>query len=285
MMNMKADFICIEILFNSVEAELVRRWSIHNVPEVFAHRPVDHIRILVKAWWHIYQESTCAGWAMNRTFWERPIDYPVYALGTPALVNTLQQIYELTDLKVLAGYRPLKDGEEDAICLLVYFREYYTDFFPEIVRSWLTNFAIFAPMEEQNLSPELTNGQLKIIAIQYEAILEKARQLLPNADQSLLAGTAGTVYLKQKGHRPLSEEDTENIIRALGTEEDKSVLTRFSHARVYLSTRLKKAKWIGLISEQTAIPYLKVRRRIAKPELWTSEEMVLLADVLQRLQL
>ncbi|WP_020603021.1 hypothetical protein [Spirosoma spitsbergense] len=83
---------------------------------------------------------------------------------------------------------------------------------------------------------------------------------------------------------PLSEEDSENIILKLGTQTDIETIAQFGQARQSLSQRLKKNKWIGLISEQSGIPYLKVRRRIGKPELWKAGEMIQMAEVLQRLQ-
>ncbi|GAA4465223.1 hypothetical protein GCM10023189_45540 [Nibrella saemangeumensis] len=56
----------IEILFNSVEVELARRWAFGHVPVVFSRRPAMHLRVLVKAWWQIYHETTCARRLQNR---------------------------------------------------------------------------------------------------------------------------------------------------------------------------------------------------------------------------
>lgn len=140
-------------------------------------------------------------------------------------------------------------------------------------------------MEEQDLPLALSDEQIKAAAFRYNAVLLKAIELLPSADPSLLAGTAGTTYLKQKGHRPLSGEDSENIIRALGTEEEKETISRFNQAQQVMSKRLNKNKWIGLIIEQSGLPYLKARRRIAKPELWKADEMIQIVDVLKRLQI
>lgn len=139
---------------------------------------------------------------------------------------------------------------------------------------------IFAPMEEL----ELTNDQIKVVALRYLALLTKAAELLPSADPGLLSGTDGTIYLKQKGHRPLSGEDSERIIQSLGTDDDKVTIARFKQAQAALSKRLTKNKWIGLIVEQSGLPYLKMRRRIAKSEIWKAEEMIQIIDVLQRLQ-
>ncbi|WP_020603020.1 hypothetical protein [Spirosoma spitsbergense] len=37
--------------------------------------------------------------------------------------------------------------------------------------------------------------------------------------------------------------------------------------------------------QQADIPYLKQRRRVAKPEMWKLEEMIQVVEVLKRLQL
>jgi hypothetical protein len=139
-------------------------------------------------------------------------------------------------------------------------------------------------MEEQHSPQGLTNDRIVTAAKRYMAVLEKAIHLLPNVDDSLLAGTPGTVYLKKLGHRPLTGEDSENIIRSLGSDEEKKTLIRFSQAQQALSERLKKNKWSGLIIEQSGIHYLKAYRRIAKPELWKGEEMIRVIQVLDRLQ-
>ena len=148
-----------------------------------------------------------------------------------------------------------------------------------------TNFVILAPMEEQDLPLAFTREHLIAAAKRYIAVFEKARQLMPDADDNLLSGSAGTIYLKKMGHRPLSSEDSERIIQALGSQEDKQALIDFSHAQQAFSTRLKKTKGIGLIMQQADMPYLKQRRRIAKPDMWKPEEMIQVVEVLKRFQL
>ena len=140
-------------------------------------------------------------------------------------------------------------------------------------------------MEEQDLPLEFTRDHLIDAAKQYTAVLEKIRQLVPDADDSLLSGSAGTIYLKKMNHRPLSGEDNERIIQALGSDEDKQALITFHQAQQALSNRLKKTKGIGLIMEQANVPYLKQRRRAAKPEMWKPEEMIQVVEVLKQLQL
>jgi hypothetical protein len=148
-----------------------------------------------------------------------------------------------------------------------------------------TNFVVLAPMEEQDLPLEWTRDHLLTAAKRYIALQDKARELLPMADDSLLSGTPGTVYLKKMNHRPLSGEDSDKIIRALGSDEDKIALATFTQAQQALSERLKKTKGIGLIMEQAAVPYLKQRRRIANPAMWKAEEMISVVETLKRLQL
>ncbi len=140
-------------------------------------------------------------------------------------------------------------------------------------------------MEEQDLPLEFTRDHLIAAAKRYFAVLEKARQLLPDAEDSLLSGSPGTTYLKKMGHRPLSSEDSEKIIQVLGTKADKEALVEFGQAQQALSKRLKKTKGIGLIMEQADVPYLKLRRRVAKPEMWKPQEMIQVVEVLKRLQL
>lgn len=139
-------------------------------------------------------------------------------------------------------------------------------------------------MQKHETPLELTNDQLKAAALRYIDVLPKAVELLPSADQSLLKGSAGTAYLKLKGHRPLSGEDTERIIQQLGTDADKAIIQRFSLAQDLLSKRLTKNKWIGLIAEQANIPYLTIYRRINKPKDWKPKEIIQVVEVLQRLQ-
>ena len=284
-MELSSEFIRIEVLFNAVEQELARRWILHDVPTHFTHRPVRQLRQIVKAWWQIYHEAICADQAMNRTFWESKAGHPVpIALDTPALLSALEEIQKLADLTTLSTYRSIRPAEEAAICLLVNMTVYYRQPFSEKLRAWITNFVIFAPMEEQNLPLELTNEQLKAAALRYIAVLSKAVELLPSANQSLLTGTTGVTYLKLKGHKPLSEEDTEKIIQSLGTDDDAKAIRLFPQAQDHLSKRLTNNKWIVLIAEQSKIPYWTMKRRISKPSGWKADEMIQVAEVLQRLQ-
>lgn len=121
------EFIRIEILFNSVETELTRRWVFHNVPTVFVGRPPIHLRVIVKSWWQIYHEAVCARLGTNRCIWERNNAYPAIPLDTPSLVASLQEIQGLVYLDDLLEFRSLSKAEEASICLLSLMAKYYTN--------------------------------------------------------------------------------------------------------------------------------------------------------------
>lgn len=134
--------IHIEKLFNSVEAEFARRWVVHNVPDVFADRPVEHLRKMVKAWWQIYHESACAGKDKDRTLWERKVDTSNQSLNTSDLLASLEEIYRLLNVDAIRSYRPLCPHEEAALCLLAHIMAYYADPFPEKVRAFILNYSL-----------------------------------------------------------------------------------------------------------------------------------------------
>ncbi|GAA4459306.1 hypothetical protein GCM10023189_32790 [Nibrella saemangeumensis] len=117
----------IEILFNSVEVELARRWAFGNVPVVFSRRPAMHLRVLVKAWWHIYHETYCARQFRNRQVWQRSNALPAQALDTSALASSLQEINNLLDVDALRDFRPLSNAEKASLCLLTLLTSYYNN--------------------------------------------------------------------------------------------------------------------------------------------------------------
>lgn len=121
-----SESIAIESLFNSVERELVHRWPHHHVPQVFINRPVQHLRLIVKAWWNMYQESECARNSENRTIWERNMACSDKALDGLELVETLIKITSLIDVEALFMYRDLSPKDESVICLLTVFTVYYS---------------------------------------------------------------------------------------------------------------------------------------------------------------
>ena len=123
----RSDFIRIELLFNSVEVELARRWAHGEVPAMFTPRPVDDLRQMVKAWWQIYHEAAAAAIGRNRTVWERNPAYGAVALDTPALIDAFRQIRQRINLNALAGFRPIHQGEHSAIGILDLISAYYTN--------------------------------------------------------------------------------------------------------------------------------------------------------------
>ena len=124
-MKVKPEFVRIEILFNSVEIELARRWAFGNVPPVFVNRRPIHLRYVVKALWHLYHESSCARHKRDRAVWGRNPDYPAEALDTPTLVDHLQDIRQLLNLDDLLAFRPLSKSEGASLCLLALLTAYY----------------------------------------------------------------------------------------------------------------------------------------------------------------
>jgi hypothetical protein len=120
------DALHIEILFNSVELELARRWVFGNVPTAFTIRPVLHLRAVLRQWWELYHESLCATWGRNRTIWKRNPAYPANALETPELVASLYQIRDLIRLRALRSYRSLTEIEEVSLYLLAALTVYYS---------------------------------------------------------------------------------------------------------------------------------------------------------------
>lgn len=115
----------IEIMFNSVEVDLARRWAFGEVPVAFANRKVEDIRKMVKQWWNIYQDSAAAAECSNRQVWERNQAYPANALDTQLLVSTLNQIHGLINLEAIKNFRPLHDWEVMAVYFLGMIRAYY----------------------------------------------------------------------------------------------------------------------------------------------------------------
>lgn len=148
-----------------------------------------------------------------------------------------------------------------------------------------TFFVILDPVIEiENIELEVQDQEIRATAERYRQAQQKADQLKVEAEDRLLAGTAGTIYLKKKGHRPLSVTDVEQIIRAMGNEEDNQSLTDFTQAQINLSQRLQGAKNIGLILEQAGITYMNYYKRLSQPELWKAEQMIAIVDVLDRLR-
>lgn len=112
----------------------------------------------------------------------------------------------------------------------------------------------------------------------------KTNDLLARAEDRHLSGSAGTVYLKRLGHRPLSTTDFETLVNAFGTPEDKQSLSDFAQAQQELTDRMKATRAVGLALDQTGMTKDLYYNRLKKPELWKPEEVIKLIDVLDRLR-
>lgn len=133
----------------------------------------------------------------------------------------------------------------------------------------------FGALEEQILQA----------AKNYIAVLEKADELVSKAPDQILSGSSSTIYLKKLGHRPLKIEDSEAVINALGSDEDKLVISEFHQAQQGISQRLQNTKNIGLVLKQAKVPYDQMYKRLTRTDLWKPEQIVQIMEVLQRLQL
>ena len=133
----------------------------------------------------------------------------------------------------------------------------------------------FGALEEQILQA----------AKNYIAVLEKADELVSKAPDQILSGSSSTIYLKNLGHRPLKIEDSEAVINALGSDEDKLVISEFHQAQQGISQRLQNTKNIGLVLKQAKVPYDQMYKRLTRTDLWKPEQIVQIMEVLQRLQL
>lgn len=127
---------------------------------------------------------------------------------------------------------------------------------------------------------------IRIAAEGYIQTQHKADELKVTAEDRLMSGTPGTVYLKKMGHRPLAVGDIQMIIGAMGTQDDKQSLSDFSQAQQQLSERLKPiGQFIRLVLEQADIPYMVYYGRLKRPDLWKAEQMIRIVDVLDRLRI
>jgi hypothetical protein len=147
-----------------------------------------------------------------------------------------------------------------------------------------TNFVILAPLKLQIMPFGAIEEQILQAATDYLAVLDKANELVSQANDDLISGSASTVYLKKLGHRPLKTEDSEAIINALGSEEDRQAVINFKKAQESISERLQNTKNIGLVLKQAKIPYDQVYKRAKRTDLWKPEQMIQIIEVIRRLQ-
>lgn len=130
-----------------------------------------------------------------------------------------------------------------------------------------------------------TEEQILTAAQNYLVLLDKAAELVSQAPDKLLAGSASTVYLKKLGHRALTADDTAAVLTALGTDQDRQLLAEFRRAQDALSERLQHTKNIGLVLKQAKVPYDQMYKRAKRTDLWKPDQMIAIVEVLRRLQL
>ncbi len=150
-----------------------------------------------------------------------------------------------------------------------------------------TNSVLLRPVdiiEDDDMFAREGDAGILAAAQHYSELQSKTSELLANAEDRLLSGSPGTVYLKRLGHRPLSPADFENIVKAHGTAEDKQAFEAFTQAQINLRDRLKTTKIIGTILDQAGITKDLFYNRVKQPNLWKPEEVIKIMTVLDRLQ-
>lgn len=137
----------------------------------------------------------------------------------------------------------------------------------------------------QDETRQLPDQEIMRQASQYEALREQANGWLPDAEDRFIAGSKETKYLKKLGHRTLSKADVETLVRALGNDEQKELITAFERAQAGLSKRLAAISNLGLVLNQAGVNYNTYYLRLARPELWKADEMIAIMAVVERLKL
>jgi hypothetical protein len=147
-----------------------------------------------------------------------------------------------------------------------------------------TNFVDSPQNEVEDMSLREGDADIVLAAQQYMAVQAKIKDLLARAEDRHISGSPGTIYLKRLGHRPLSTTDFDNIVNALGSDEDKKALIDFAVAQEALQERLKATKAIGLVLEQAEITRDLYYNRAKRADLWKPEEVLKVMEVLDRLR-
>lgn len=148
----------------------------------------------------------------------------------------------------------------------------------------LLKFAFFAFMKKDESAPTLTDDQILAASHRYSAVLSKIDDLFSKAGDDLISGTPATVYLKRMGHRQLSTEDVANLIKGVGSDEDKQAFAGFEKAQRAMTQRIKIAKAKGVILAQAEITQPEWRKRQETPSVWKPEQINQVIDVLKRIR-
>ena len=153
------------------------------------------------------------------------------------------------------------------------------------MEAYFVNFVILAPPIVHYMPFGAAEEQIIDAAKNYSTVLHKASELVTQASDDLLSGSPATIYLKKLGHIPLTTEDVQSLISALGSMVDKQIVLDFQQAQLELSQRLQNTNNIGLVLKQAKIPYQQAYARFSRSDLWKPEQMIQIMDVLRRLQL
>ncbi len=138
---------------------------------------------------------------------------------------------------------------------------------------------------EGNAAPSgFSDDQILLATKQFIDVQTKVKEQLTAAGDELLSGSAGTIYLKRMGHRSLSAEDSQRIIKALGTDEDRKALVTFEGPQQAITQRMKKAKAKGLILTQASITLPGWRKRVVDYTLWKPDQIIQVIEVLKRMR-
>lgn len=136
---------------------------------------------------------------------------------------------------------------------------------------------------------EMAWGEIddKILSVthRYIALQGRERELLDRAEDRHISGSPKTIYLKRLGHRALSLEDFESIVKAVGSPEDKQTLVDFRETQQQLQERLNNTRSIGLVLEQADVQRNLFYKRVTRFDLWKPEEILRVMEVVKRIQL
>ncbi len=148
-----------------------------------------------------------------------------------------------------------------------------------------TNYVSLPVIEVDDMALKESDAAILEATHQYMAVQAKSSELIARAEDRHFSGSPGTIYLKRLGHRALSTADFDNIVNALGSEDDKKALTNFLQAQKDLQERLKTTRAIGLVLEQSDITRDLLYKRAKRPDLWKPEEIIKIMDALERMRL
>lgn len=140
-------------------------------------------------------------------------------------------------------------------------------------------------VSEPPADQELLDGIKKAAAAyqtEWPTFETKAREWVSQADDELLTGSPQTAYLKRMGHRALSLQDIEQLVIKFGSKTNQQIIKAFHQAQQQLVDRLNNTKAINLVMKQANVSYSQYYQRQKNPTLWTAEQVIRVATVLDR---